>query len=102
MAARKSPLRAVERDEIAAERKAPMSITDAAESGEQLELLIALRRRVAVTVEDPNCPPRDLAALSRRLQELGKEIEAIKVKMRQEAEEDGGVTPDEEWDAEAI
>lgn len=102
MAARKSPLRAVEKDETAPERKAPMSITDAAESGEQLELLVALRRRVAITVEDPNCPPRDLAALSRRLQELGKEIEAIKAKMRQEAEEDGGVTPDEEWDAEAI
>jgi hypothetical protein len=62
-----------------------------------------MRRRVAETVQDPNCPPRDLAALSRRLQELSREIEAIDVKVRQEAEEDGGsATPDEEWDEEAI
>ena len=95
-------LRAVGKDEKPAAPDKPLSITDAAESGEQLDLLVALRRRVAVTVEDPNCPPRDLAALSRRLQELGKEIEAIKARARQEAEEDGGVTPDEQWDSEAI
>lgn len=94
-------LRAVADDERVV--KAPLSITEAAEEGDQLELLVAMRRRVATAVEDPNCPPRDLAALSRRLQEIGKEIEAMKLRAKQEADEDAGnATPDEEWDAEAI
>ena len=33
--------------------------------------------RLAVAVQDPNTPPRDLAALSRRLIEVAKDIEAI-------------------------
>lgn len=78
------------------------SVTAAAAGGDQLELLVSLRKRVAETVEDPNCPPRDLAALSRRLQELSKEIAALEIKAKQEAAEDGDRTPDEEWDAEAI
>lgn len=103
MAARKSPLRAVGANEKPPAKKKIHTITEAAEAGDQRELLVAMRRRVAETVQDPNCPPRDLAALSRRLQEISREIEAIDVKVRQEAEEDGGHgTPDEEWDEEAI
>lgn len=103
MAARKSPLRAVGANEKPPAPKKIRTITEAAEAGDQRELLVAMRRRVAETVQDPSCPPRDLAALSRRLQELSREIEAIDVKVRQEAEEDGGsATPDEEWDEEAI
>ena len=102
MAPRKTVLRAVTRADSPAKQPAQMSITEAAEDGDQRELLIAMRRRVATTVEDPNCPPRDLAALTRRLQEIGREIDAIDVKMKQEAAEDGSSTPDEEWNAEAI
>lgn len=103
MAARKSPLRAVGANEKPTPPKTPRTITEAAEAGDQRELLVAMRRRVAETVQDPTCPPRDLSSLSRRLQELSREIEAIDVKARQEAEEDGGSsTPDEEWDEEAI
>lgn len=102
MPARKNPLRAVTDEDIAPHRE-PLSITEAAEQDDPLELLMAMRRRVAETVQDPNCPPRDLAALTRRLQEIGKEIQAMKAKAKQEAEEDGeSRTPDEEWDAEAI
>lgn len=96
-------LRAVGKDEAPEPVMAPKSVNEAAEGGDQLELLIALRRRVATAVQDPNCPPRDLAALSRRLQEIGKEISALELKAKQEAaEEEGSGTPDEEWDAEAI
>lgn len=102
MAARKSPLRAVGADEKPPTKKKIRTIIEAAEEGDQRELLVAMRRRVAATVQDPNCPPRDLAALSRRLQEISREIEAIDVKVRQEADEDGSSTPDEEWDEEAI
>lgn len=102
MATRKNPLRAV----TAADKPVPAlqrTIVEAAEDGDHRELLVAMRRRVASTVQDPNCPPRDLAALTRRLQEIGKEIEALDAKAKQEATEDGeGRTPDEEWDSEAI
>ena len=93
---------------VAADEKPPTSkrriksITEAAAAGDQKVLLIALRERVAKAVEDPNCPPRDLAALSRRLQELGRDIEAIEARERQEAAEDSNGHPDEAWDAEAL
>jgi len=86
-----------------AEPTKPKTITEAAEAGDQRELLVAMRRRVAATVQDPACPPRDLAALTRRLQEIGREIEALDAKAKQEAAEDGDTgTPDEDWDSEAI
>jgi hypothetical protein len=99
VAARK-PLRAVSPDEMAPKRR-HLSITEAAEAGDQRELLVAMRARVAKTVEDPNCPPRDLAALSRRLQEINREIEALDAKAQQEAREDAEVA-DDAWDAEAL
>ena len=94
------PLRAVSEGEKAP-RSRVLSITEAAASGDQLGLLVAMRTRVATSVEDPNCPPRDLAALTRRLQDIGRDIEALEAKARQEAAED--VThADEDWSAEAL
>lgn len=96
-------LRAVGADEKPLKPRAVKSIVQAATDGDQLELLVAMRGRVATAVQDPNCPPRDLAALTRRLQEIAREIDAIEVKAKQEADEDGDSrTPDESWDAEAI
>jgi len=40
-------------------------------------MLVASRRRIAVAVEDPNTPARDLAALTKRLMETAREIDAI-------------------------
>lgn len=57
--------------------RAASSVTDAAAEGSRLELLVAMRARVASAVEDPNTPPRDLAALTRRLLEIANEIAAI-------------------------
>ncbi|KPG86507.1 hypothetical protein [Frigoribacterium sp. RIT-PI-h] len=100
---RNGNIRAVTDADIPVPAAPPKTVSEAAESGDHLELLISLRRRVAETVQDPNCPARDLAALSRRLQELGKEIASLQLKAKQEAAEDGSnSTPDEEWDAEAI
>lgn len=96
MSTKKKALRAVGNDEKAPARR--KSITEAAETGTVREQLIALRSRVAATVEDPSCPPRDLAALSRRLMELTKEIEAIEAREAEEADE-VGATPDDEWEA---
>lgn len=90
------PLRAVGPDEKP-ERK--LSITEAASSGTVRQQLCALRDRVAKTVEDPNCPARELAALSRRLMEITKEIEAIDVRALEESDGAGARTPDEDWEA---
>lgn len=101
MAARKAPLRTVKAGERLA--KAPASVVEAAESGSHRDLLVAMRSRIARTVSDPSCPPRDLAALTRRLQDIGKEIEAIDLRLAGEAgSADRGEAPDEAFDASAV
>lgn len=98
---RKAPLRAVKPGESRGQTGKAKSVTQAAESGTHRELLVAMRTRIARSVEDPNTPPRDLAALSRRLQDIAKEISAIDLRAKEEALEDG-VTPDEKWSEEAL
>lgn len=93
---RKPALRAVAADE-APESTSPKSILEAAESGSRLEELKAMRRRIAKALDDPNTAARDLAALSRRQIEIGRDIEAIVIS----EDEDHSVvvsTDDERWD----
>lgn len=95
---RKTPLRAVAEGET----KPPVkSVAQAAANGTHRDLLVAMRERIAVTVSNPDCPPRDLAALTRRLQDIAKEIEALDLRAKQEASEGAGVA-DEAWDSEAL
>jgi hypothetical protein len=103
--AAKRGLRAVQPDESAP--KAPRakrspSVAQAAASGTHRDLLVAMRGRIARTVADPNCPPRDLAALTRRLQDIAKEIETIDLRSKQESGEDDAASGDEAWDPQAI
>lgn len=94
MSRQQAPLRAVTPGET---RNAPKTILEAAEQGSRLEELRAMRRRIARALDDPNTPARDLAALSRRQLEIGKEIEAIVVA----EDEDHSVvvnTHDDAWD----
>lgn len=94
MAARKTPLRSVKVDE---KRQHPKTILEAAEAGSRIEELRAMRRRIAKALDDPNTAARDLAALSRRQIEIGRDIEAIVVS----EDEDHSVvvsTDDEPWD----
>lgn len=90
------PLRVVKPGEKP-QRRRKLTVAQAAD-GSMRELLVAMRERVAQAVSDPNCPPRDLAALTRRLHELARDIAALDAA---EAEEAGGgaATPDEEWSA---
>jgi len=79
------------------EPSTPKSILEAAEQGSRLEELRAMRRRIARAMDDPNTPARDLAALSRRQLEIGREVEAIVVS----EDEDHSVVvnaDDEVWD----
>lgn len=81
--------------------KTVKSVTKAAADGNRRELLVSMRGRIATAVEDPNTPARDLAALSRRLMEIAKDIEAIDAAEKQESRGDQA-TPDEQWDSSAI
>jgi hypothetical protein len=82
--------------------KPPKSISDAARDGEKRELLVALRARIAKTVEDPKTPPRDLASLSRRLMEIANEIEAIDAAAGEGGIGEAGDIPDEPFSDEAL
>ncbi len=92
-------LRAVEPGERA---KKKLSVSEAAATGDHRALLVAMRERIAKTVADPDCPPRDLAALTRRLQDISKEIESIDLRLREEGADAADVAEDEEWSAEAL
>lgn len=97
------PLRAVKSGESAPKRRAAKSVAQAAASGDHRSLLVAMRERIARTVSDPDCPPRDLAALTRRLQDIAKEIDSLDLRAKQEAAEGGsGAADDETWNSEAI
>jgi ribosome-binding protein aMBF1 (putative translation factor) len=95
----KPKLRAVAPDEKPEQRK-PKSVTEAADKGTTRELLVAMRARIAKAVEDANTPARDLAALTKRLVEVVRDIEAIDAR---EAEEPDAVdVGDEAFDAAAL
>lgn len=93
----KRGLRAVTPDE---KPPAPKSVTEAARRGTPRELLAATRDRIAVAVEDPNTPARDLAALTKRLMETVREIEAIDA--RSEEAEAHAEVGDGKFEASAI
>ncbi len=76
-----------------------LSVTAAAAEGSTRDLLVAMRDRVALDVENPNTQSRDLAALTRRLLEITKEIEAIDARSAEDGEGAGVATPDDEWEA---
>lgn len=98
MAARKSSLRVVDPDERAV--AAPKTIVEAAENGDRLGELRLMRVRLAKALDDPNCPPRDMAALSRRQLEIGREIDAIVA--RESEENDSAEVADGVFDASAV
>ena len=79
------PLRAVKPGEKVENAK-PKTVTQAAAGGNTRELLIAMRDRIAVAVEDPTTPARDLAALTKRLSDVALSIAAIDAASDQEAD----------------
>lgn len=91
-------LRAVTPDEKPARRK--MTVDKAASDGDRLDLLIAMRDRIAKAVTDDKCPPRDLAALTKRLDDIADKIAVLEAAA--EDEDADSHADDEEFDASAI
>ena len=102
MAARKTPLRAVSADEKKPAPVQPKTVTQAARSGTTRELLVAMRDRTAKAVEDPNTAARDLAALTKRLMEIVRDIEAIDARDAEEVADSASRATDQAFDASAI
>jgi len=95
--ARKTPLKVVTETTPAPRSRKRLTVRQAAESGNRRELLVAMRARIAADIDDPNTPARDLAALTRRLSEFAKEIEAMDAAEKVDDIGAAAATPDEEW-----
>jgi len=100
MAAQRSTLRAVKTG--VQEPQLPKSVAQAAKSGRQRELLVAMRDRIAETVSQADCPPRDLASLTKRLQDLVKDIAALDAVAEQHSQQARRGDVDDTFDASAI
>ena len=95
MAAPKTSLRAVMPGET---KRHPMTVSEAVERGSLRDQYVAMRARIAKAIDAPVIRGADLAALSRRMHELGREIAVLDA--RESEEGDGGTaTPDEHWEA---
>lgn len=98
--AKSRTLRAVKPNEKPEPKK--LTVSQAAATGNHRALLVAMRERIAKTVSDPDCPPRDLASLTRRLQDIAKEIEAIDLRAKEEGSDAADAAEDEQLGAEAF
>lgn len=76
------------------------SIVDAAAEGDRLAEMRAMRLILARAVNSEETPARDLASLTRRLMEVGREIE-LEALAGQEGG-NGQAVPDEEFDPSAL
>ncbi|GAB3192125.1 hypothetical protein [Nesterenkonia suensis] len=77
------------------------SVSDAVEFGTRLDELIQMRRVIARRLDIEDTSARDLAALTKRLGDISKEIEGLQKQWAEEARE-SDVSSDEEFSAEAI
>lgn len=79
-----------------------MNVAEAAKSGTEMDLLIAIRDRLADAVADPDCPKRELASLSLRLTNVVKEIKALESADGDDEIGKAANLPDAEFDPEAL
>lgn len=95
---RKSVLRAVTPDETPEPPKI-LTLAEAIESGDYLQILLAQRREIATDLPDEKGPAK--AALHRQLSLLSKEIEGLQ-RGDEEGAEGGANVEDGEFEAAAI
>lgn len=92
-------LRVVSKKSGGRRKPAPSTVAQAVKDGSSRDVLMTLRARIAQTIDDPDTPPRDLAALSRRLVDIDKELRSMDTAEREEAIQGGEASGDEEWEA---
>lgn len=86
------------------ERADPQTVSEAAQAGDRLAELKAMRRVIARALDSDRTLARDLASLSRRQMELGKEIEALEAEQMEVAREEEAASAEVStaWRPEAI
>lgn len=100
---RRAPLKAVGGAPARVKRTGPRrkTVAQAAADGDIRGMLIGSRLQVAAAIDHPDTPKRDLAALTRRLIELNKDIEAMDARDEDQAEVGAG-SVDESFDASSL
>lgn len=78
------------------------TVSEAARSGNELDLLVAMRDRVADAISDPECPKRDLASLTLRLSNIVKDIRAVESAEGDDELGQAANTPDAEFDPDSL
>lgn len=94
-------LRAVTPDEKAPRREVT-TVSAAVVDGDRREQLEAMRKRIAKAIDSDEIRGADLASLSRRLMEIGKELEVLAAAEKQEAADDARDVSPESFDSSAI
>ena len=79
-----------------------MDVADAARNGTEMDLLIAMRDRIADAITDEDCPKRELASLTLRLANIVKDINALKSADGDDAIGEAANLPDDEFDPNAL
>lgn len=104
-------MRAVKAGEKAAAKRAPRRVTPtsvaaAARSGSRRQLLVALRNRIAESLDDPKTAGPAFAALVKQQRDIAAEIDAIdeaaKAKRAKPPKSVIANTPNEAWDESMI
>jgi hypothetical protein len=94
----KAPLRVVKPGEAPPAPKI-LSLAEAIESGDYLQILLAQRREIVSDLPNMQGPAK--AAMHRQVSILSKEIEGLEARAEEEAD-DAEFDADETWDEEAI
>ena len=97
-AAKERALRPVKPGEVAPATKRPESVSQAVTDGSPRDVNIAMQDRIAKAIDAEDIRGADLAALSRRLHELRKELAAMDAQAKEVAEDDAAVE-DAAWEA---
>lgn len=79
-----------------------MDVADAARNGTEMDLLVAMRDRIADAITDEDCPKRELASLTLRLANIVKDINALKSADGDDAIGEAANLPDDEFDPNAL
>ena len=79
-----------------------MTVSEAAASGDRLAELVAMRTVIARAIDSEKTLARDLASLSKRLVDIGREIEEIKAESESDEIGEAADSPDESFDPKTI
>lgn len=79
-----------------------MNVAEAARNGTEMDLMVAMRDRIADAISDPDCPKRELASLTLRLANIVKEINALKSAEGEDALGEAANLPDVEFNPDSL